>query len=294
MNASASSVSQWQTPATDSFRSRGGDRKDEMGLDQQARLWPTPAAGVKGPDPVRRDTGNPNSTLETAVALWPTPDARVSNDGESPGTFLARKDREKQKGQNGNGMGTPLAMAVQLWPTPAARDWKGANGEEHLANSTGSLHLDQLPNFVEHLWRTPTSTEAKRGDSPDWTPEAKAGEHSLNRQATQWLTPRVVTGTYTRDNGDPDKERLTLEGQACFHQVHPTYQVGEVRSKDRRSLNPLFVEWLMGWPQGWTLLAWIDFACSAMELSHFKQRMRSALSQLVSPPEVPAQLGLFA
>lgn len=27
----------WQTPGTDSFRSRGGDRKDEMGLDQMAR-----------------------------------------------------------------------------------------------------------------------------------------------------------------------------------------------------------------------------------------------------------------
>ena len=35
-------TSQWQTPATDSFRSRGHDRKDEMGLDQQARLWQTP------------------------------------------------------------------------------------------------------------------------------------------------------------------------------------------------------------------------------------------------------------
>jgi hypothetical protein len=34
-------VSLWQTPATDSFRSRGGDRKDEQGLDQQARFWPT-------------------------------------------------------------------------------------------------------------------------------------------------------------------------------------------------------------------------------------------------------------
>lgn len=34
----------WQTPATDSFRSRGGDRKDEMGLDQQARYFPTPAS----------------------------------------------------------------------------------------------------------------------------------------------------------------------------------------------------------------------------------------------------------
>lgn len=32
----------WQTPASDSFRSRGGDRKDEPGLDQQARYWATP------------------------------------------------------------------------------------------------------------------------------------------------------------------------------------------------------------------------------------------------------------
>src|SRR4029434_7062682 len=32
-------VDLWQTPATDSFRSRGGDRKDEMGLDQQARMF---------------------------------------------------------------------------------------------------------------------------------------------------------------------------------------------------------------------------------------------------------------
>jgi hypothetical protein len=35
----------WQTLAVDSFRSRGGDRKDEMGLDQQARIaWSTPAS----------------------------------------------------------------------------------------------------------------------------------------------------------------------------------------------------------------------------------------------------------
>jgi len=34
----------WQTPATDSFRNRGGDRKEEMGLDQQARFFPTPAS----------------------------------------------------------------------------------------------------------------------------------------------------------------------------------------------------------------------------------------------------------
>ena len=33
---------EWPTPASDSFRSRGGERKDEMGLDQQARtFWAT-------------------------------------------------------------------------------------------------------------------------------------------------------------------------------------------------------------------------------------------------------------
>lgn len=31
-----------------------------------------------------------------------------------------------------------------------------------------------------------------------------------------WMTPRVSTGGYTRDRGDPEKERLTLEGQARF------------------------------------------------------------------------------
>lgn len=34
----------WQTPAVDSFRSTGLDRKDETGLDQPARNWPTPAS----------------------------------------------------------------------------------------------------------------------------------------------------------------------------------------------------------------------------------------------------------
>lgn len=33
-----------------------------------------------------------------------------------------------------------------FWPTPAARDWKGANSEAHLAKARG--HHDQLPNAV--------------------------------------------------------------------------------------------------------------------------------------------------
>ncbi|GFM29235.1 hypothetical protein [Novosphingobium sp. PY1] len=36
----------------------------------------------------------------------------------------------------------------------------------------------------------------------------------LRTAAAEWKAPRVARGGYTRDQGDPDKERLTLEGQA--------------------------------------------------------------------------------
>lgn len=44
--------------------------------------------------------------------------------------------------------------------------------------------------------------------------------------------------------------------------------------------NPPWVEWLMGWPAGWT-----DNRSSVTGLSHWQQHMRSALSQLASRPE---------
>jgi hypothetical protein len=122
-----------------------------------------------------------------------------------------------------------------------------------------------------------------------------------------WPTPAVPNGgrsnavgalTATGKKADGSKGQVDLNFAATKLYSLPaltTYPVGGIPSSDRRSLNPLFVEWLMGWPPGWTLLAWTDFACSATELSRFKQRMRSALSQLGLPPEAPpTQLALFA
>ena len=50
---------------------------------------------------------------------------------------------------------------------------------------------------------------------------------------------------------------------------------GRNTSDARRTLNPLFVEALMGWPTGWT-----GFASVAMEWSRWLQRMRCELWQL--------------
>lgn len=69
---------------------------------------------------------------------------------------------------------------------------------------------------------------------------------------------------------------------------------GETSLPGRRSLNPLFVEWLMGWPPGWTSIASNASACSATALCRWKQRMRSALSSLGSPlAALPVQFSLL-
>ncbi len=79
----ANAALDWQTPATDSFRSRGGERGDEMGLDQQARLWSTPKTPTGGKDMHKAERGSGGDDLETQSQLWATPMSRDWKDGAS-------------------------------------------------------------------------------------------------------------------------------------------------------------------------------------------------------------------
>lgn len=76
---SAEACNLWQTPGTDSFRSRGGNRRDEMALDQQARFWATPRA--------EHDSGRHRGTTDTlhsqVKSQWPTPN---TSNGTGPGS----------------------------------------------------------------------------------------------------------------------------------------------------------------------------------------------------------------
>ena len=57
----------------------------------------------------------------------------------------------------------------------------------------------------------------------------------------------------------------------------PPTQDGETSSPTRRTLNPLFVEWMHGWPIGLT-----DCEQPVMGLVHWQRLMRGQLSRLVS------------
>lgn len=103
---------------------------------------------------------------------------------------------------------TDVSLSRPNWPTPATRYYKGANSADHMEVSTGSLHLDQLPNFVAHVWSTPT----------------------------------VSAGGYTRDKGRKGSERLTLEGEAETWSTPAVADVqGGRRSRSKARSNELLL-----------------------------------------------------
>jgi hypothetical protein len=78
------------------------------------------------PVPAIAATGSSSSRTSPPPApcprLLPAQVAGAFNDGESAESWLARRDRQKKPGRNGNGMGTPVAIAIRLLPTPMASD----------------------------------------------------------------------------------------------------------------------------------------------------------------------------
>lgn len=180
---------------------------------------------------------------------------------------------------------TSLNVLAQAWPTPMGVE-RGADFAKATRSNTG-LALEA----VAQMWGTPRATDGEKG-GPNMS--FGAGGSPLPAMAARWSTPSVAdtTGSRKTRSGDRSNEML-LNGQSetisrSIHRDQATSMLGEKSSDERRSLNPLFVEWLMGWPEGWTA-----FECSATALTRFKQRMRSALFALGLPDDPPSQPNLF-
>jgi hypothetical protein len=222
-------------------------------------LWQTvqvPNGGVRRRGGKRRR----EVMLEGQATLWATPSASLANDGEDPATWLARAETLKALKINGNGAGMPLAIQSGLWASPTTQD----------GHNLGA-----------------PSQEAR--NSPP-----------LNAQAAQtevWATPNSEGGTGYMSGSNRDTWRPTLEGQAqgqraVLHQGRPaspstlpdplTGQPGSASSPSRRTslpqLSPLFVEWLMRWPAGWSSrepIGLTAYECWAMAATRVVQQSLS-------------------
>ena len=210
-----SQTKHWGTPQARDYRSPDSpdspdspnyQRKLREGytidLNSQAVAWPTPRAtdGTKGGPNQAGSKGD--LMLPSAAAQWPTPTS--SQPGGTAEAHVARK--LKSMGRT-HATVTDLGMVAQQFlpvlarPTPAARDAKGANSSDHVTtNGSGRMHMDQLPNFVQHHFLHPDHPTQSGADSstpvvsvhgkelsPTTRPEHVLGRLRLNPAFACWL-----------------------------------------------------------------------------------------------------------
>ena len=217
-----------------------GEQKD-LDLVALAETWPTPRASpnenrTTKPAPSHED-GTHGRNLAAETAAWPTPRVPRPHDSqaETPG----------KKGHN------DLTEKARTWNTPTGRDYKDDSLPEDSPVPTNSLLGRQVQRTSV---RGAKSSNGGRGLNPQWrTPSANDDHHD---RGTEEYAKRRMT--------DP-KAPLSLGAQAKAE----TKATGE-----RRGLNPIFVEWLMGWPLGWT-----DCGQPVTELSPWLRRWRSYISR---------------
>nr|WP_245411848.1 hypothetical protein [Phyllobacterium leguminum] len=244
-------------------------------------VWPTATTSNGGDNSNSRsvtERGHGNN-LNGVATNWPTPAASEARLG-----FQDRSDPGKKGTQES------LSTIAVLWPTASARDWKGANQADLHDRGTKGAPLNEMA----VLWSTPRAKE--EGQWQNANRQQTKQTLTLTGQASQWATPTSLSFAESHQPGNSRNQNINMELASGLYSrlALTTVKTGKPSSKERRSLNPLFVEWLMGWPPSWTLLGWTDLGCSATALFRFKQHMRSALWQLDFSAEAPpAQLALF-
>ena len=182
---------------------------------QPMTLLPTPVTtDAKGAAPGDLRRNSPG--LRALGDLLPTPAACNPNDGESPETWLARRERVKLTANNGNGMGMPLSIAAQLIPTPSVAD--AAGGHERRGGKRGDELLLKGLAKEGHLGRFGTyapaiaSHERVAGrPAPDPTEPGPKGNPRLSARFVEWMQC-LPEGWVTDVPGLSRSEQLALLG----------------------------------------------------------------------------------
>lgn len=190
----------------------------------------SPLATPDGP------TSSPPTPTSLQQFRWPTPMGRDGDSRRCPSSPTSGHMMRKAEDGAVNAAGMPsddLSRAAAFWPTPRA-----ISGGAESATTKKALLREQSGGgdlqSAAQAWPTPAARDER---TPNLN-ETHATDQ-LNNVSARFQTPRAG-----------------LEGPPGEDPTHGGQPAG-------KRLNPIFVEWLMGFPKNWTNLApvaSIDFA----------------------------------
>ena len=210
------------------------------------------------------------TTKEKESGLWLTPSATTISTRSKESMEKRKKYRESigrttvppgnlaEQVQHGH-------KATHMWRTPDAHSGRGPSSEKRMKMKLEKKMPISLNDQVAHpklMWPTPTSQTAGKGKTlqtlttKDGQPakpgerayNPKTGKHyqvTLDRAVAMWPTPT------TRDYKDSGKAVINSHRDSLLP-VRVAKKDKEQWVKGGGSLNPTWVEWLMGYPSGWT------------------------------------------
>lgn len=224
--------------------------------ERESSSWPTSSArdwkdSAQIHAKIRKDGKSRMDTLGRVVCEienWTTPTPWQQE--ESLESWEARKAKNKAKGYNGNGQGTPLDMQVKIL----------GHQDQESRNTNGSR---------PESWATPQAHDAQGPKTPEQIAAMRAKGHgvkNLNEQVT-WPTPSASC-----DQGGPSGLAGGSGNRAKLNAMLPE---AEAKAMGCGKLNPRWVETLMGLPVGWVMptcanpvpIEPTNCDCSATELS---------------------------
>ncbi len=189
---------------------------------QEPAMWKTPVTSDAADRKMYVNSrGEPN--LSGQVKLWPTPTAQDY----------------KRRGPNSRQQGLPEQVA-KMYNTPTAQDAKNC-----------TLPLSQIKrnslvgDVMREMFATPQARDWKTGQASRWE-DREHRSRNLNDQIAMYPTPTTGAGL--------------CGGTGNYQQLKKLEAEGKITEEERRnmsrgnggSLNPEWVEWLMGFPAGWT------------------------------------------
>lgn len=144
-------------------------------------------------------------------------------------------------------------------PTPTVADSRNSRNATAGRKPGSKAHSGVTLSDYVTLWPTPRATDYKGADPLDRRPVC---DDDLPTRVKRWPTPR---------SSDADKGIRTAEGAARERARRKNGE--DLPSAVGGSLNPMWVEWLMGFPAEWTVLSALE-----MPLSRRSQKSSGAQS----------------